>query len=353
MNILISPLNWGLGHATRIVTIIKNLALQNKITIAACGSSAEILKNEFPNLEHVQSPLLEIKYSDKKINSQLKYGLLIPKLVKFYIQNRRFIRQFTKTNKVDLIISDNSFGFFSKKIRSIFITHQINIQFRSKLAQKIAFLLNKINIEKFDECLIPDSIYGFKFSGKLSDSSKIKITCRNIGILSRFDRSKKMQEVEKVEIIAILSGPEPYRSIFEKKIVEILSKTNLKSLIVQGLPKNKFSKIIGNLKIVNNLSTNEMQDFLTQTPIIITRSGYSTIMDLAYLRKTALIIPTPSQTEQEFLAKYLHQHKLFYTCNQGDFSLESINKFKEIKNIMQKNIENLKFDVFNELNISE
>ncbi|MBN2892583.1 MAG: hypothetical protein JXL97_12015 [Bacteroidales bacterium] len=346
MNILISPLNWGIGHATRIVPIIKYLKKTHNVTIAADGNSYFFLKKEFPELIIKKAPSLEIHYSPTRFLMPFKILITIPKLLIFYFKNRKWIESYIKKHKTDVIISDNRFGFFSKKVKSIFITHQIRIAMPKNLRifSNLAFGVNKLNIEKFNECWIPDK--NSQLSGKLSDTKKLKIITHEIGILSRFTNNINKEKRAKYDILIIISGPEPQRTIFEKKITESLKKSSYKTLILSGKPQKSDITTQNNITIKSHVSTDAFLEYLTSSKIIIARAGYSTIMDLIALKKTAIIIPTPGQTEQEYLADYLHNKELFIRAKQDNFDVyKSINDLINKKTTLTNNIKNVKTNI--------
>jgi len=69
------------------------------------------------------------------------------------------------------------------------------------------------------------------------------------------------------------------------------------------------------------LSKNDREDFLNRSKLVVSRSGYSTILDLAVIGTKALMTPTPGQVEQEYLARYHNQKGTFYSVNQNDIDL--------------------------------
>ena len=345
MNILVSPLNWGIGHATRLCPIIQILSQKHNVILSADGNSYSFLEKEFPELLILKAPSLEIKYSSFRFLMPVKIFLTIPKLMFFYYQNRKWIKKYIKNNKIDVIISDNRFGFFSKKIHSIFITHQLKIAVPNnlKVLEKIVFLINKFNIQKFDECWIPDNYK--QISGKLSGDNKLKIPQKRIGVLSRFNKLETKRKVEKFDILVLISGPEPQRSKLEKIIKTSLKKNQYKVLILSGIPTVNNEEKYENITIKNHLSTNDFQTILQQTEIVIARAGYSTIMDLITLNKTAILIPTPGQTEQEYLANYLHNRKVFINVKQNNFHLETaVNQLIANKNELDRNVKKINID---------
>jgi len=321
--ILISPLNWGLGHATRIVPIINKLKYNNKIIIASDLIPYQFLKTEFPNIKIIKFPSYTVKYSKKKFFMPIKMLFLSPKIFLGIIKEHFLLKKIIKKHNIDIVISDNRFGLWNKNIYTIFITHQIMIKMtkRLELMEYTVFLLNKFFISKYNELWIPDFEGDNNLSGELSHKYSAHKKTKYIGILSRFEKFHQNiveSSKKKYDIVAIISGPEPQKTMFFEIINEKFKNTNKKTLIIQGKPGNLFVKRNKNVEIINHLETNEMFYVLKNSELIISRAGYSTIMDLQVLNKKAILVPTPGQTEQEYLANYLINNKLFYFVKQNE-----------------------------------
>ena len=322
-NIIVAPLNWGLGHATRCVPIINSL-IKNNFTpiIASDGHSLVFLQKEFPDLETLELPSYNIFYGK---NLKLSLLLQVPKIWNTVKKEQKLIANFiAKNNNVIGLISDNRFGVRSNKVTSIYITHQLNVLFGFA-----TFLTSKIHqniINTFDECWIPDSLNS-EFSGKLSEGKKIKISHKYIGVLSRF---KKEYISKNINVLVINSGVEPNRTSFERKLKKELLKSDKKIVLIQGKIETQ-QKIYEkkNIKIYNFMLSKELQSAINSSEIIICRSGYSSIMDLAVLQKKVFFIPTKNQTEQEYLASYLSEKNIAPFCIEDSFNFE---KLLEIKN---------------------
>jgi len=351
MNILICPLNWGLGHAARCVPVIKELQrLGHHIIIGADKNPLAFLQQEFPALPTVIIHGYEVNYGEKG-----NFFQLFCESVRFYQsikKEHQLIEKIIAENNIDIIISDNRYGLWSKKVKSIIITHQLFI----KTPVGSSFVHHKIEklINNFDECWIPDFENKPNLSGDLSHQKTIKLSHRFIGPLSRFTSchtepvevlsKEKLSNliIEEYDIIAIISGPEPQRTIFEKLILEQLQNSKLKAVVVRGLPKKgqgtgdkgKGKKGQGTwdkgqgtidkheIHIFNHLKTEELQAIILKSKLVVARSGYSTIMDLVALGKKAILIPTPGQTEQEYLANYHFEQGNFYTQKQSELNLQ-------------------------------
>ena len=318
IRVLVAPLNWGLGHATRCIPIIKKL-LQNgfEVILASDGRSLKLLQEEFPKLQIIELPAYGIRYS--KDNMIINIALQIPKILVAVWKENNFIKEVIENDKIDIILSDNRYGCKSKKAKNIFISHQINIIIPLK---PLEWLVNKINhflINQFDECWIPDFPAENSLAGRLSKSDKL-IKPKYLGTLSRM---KELNVENKYDIIAVISGPEPQRTSFEKIIIKEFKATDQKCLVVQGRTELKEEiQINQNIKIVSFLNSKELSEAIQSSKLVICRAGYSSIMDLVKLKKKAILVPTPGQTEQEYLASRLRDKKLFSIQQQTSFSLE-------------------------------
>ena len=328
--IIIAPLNWGLGHASRCVPIIHFLIEQNYTPIIASdGNALHFLKKEFPSVAFLELPSYNISYA-----KNLKLGLLVqlPNILNAVKKEQKCIEKFIIQNKdVVGIISDNRFGVRSNKIPSVYITHQLNVLsgiftfFSSKIHQKI--------IKKFDECWIPDS-KEHSLSGKLSKTTNEKLNLKFIGALSRF---KKEELPIKNNILIVLSGVESQREKLEKTLMSTFENTNQKVVLVQGKIEKKQKKdVVKNTTIYNYLLSKDLEREINQSDLIICRSGYSSIMDLSVLEKKAFFIPTKNQSEQEYLAYYLEAKGYALFCNEENFNIDRLEEVKNYKNLYCK-----------------
>ena len=356
--VLVSPLDWGIGHASRVVPVINKLIENNfKIILGISGRSGEFLKSAFPDLSYISLPFTNIRYG--KAKSFFFLLLQIPFFIISVLKEHNILKRKIKQYKIELIISDNRYGLWNKKIFSVLITHQLFIKlpgYITFLQPFIWFVTNKM-INKFDECWIPDlPDFNKSLSGKLSHGFKMPDNFHFIGLLSRFCsyNSMKINRSNHDYLLVILSGPEYQRTIIEEKIIDQIKSFRLKAIILRGLPSMQPEKeSIDGIQFYNHVSDKEFANLVMQSKGIICRSGYSTIMDLICLGKSAILIPTPGQTEQEYLANYLSSKGLFLNYSQNKFNLKlafesnfipddsQINKYKITKNLLDPAIENL------------
>lgn len=306
MKILICPLNWGLGHATRCVPIIRGLMAEgHELILAADGFPLQFLKQEFPTLRFISFPSYSIRYS--KSNSQVAAMIRsFPFLVGGIIREHRWLQKLLKTEPFDRVISDNRFGLWNKNTHSIYITHQLMVKMPKKLMflETLVHQIHKAFIKRYDECWIPDTEENGGLSGDLAHKYKLPKNAKFIGTLSRFQTIENIIPDTNYELVAVISGIEPQRSLFEKELIEKYRNVRQHTLIVSGQPMEKKKEIhIGNVTLVSHLSSTELASVFLGAKHIISRSGYSTIMDLDVLNclHKAEFIPTPGQTEQEYL----------------------------------------------------
>ena len=325
LRILIAPLDWGLGHATRCIPIIKELLNQNcEVYLAGDGAQKTLLETEFPSLPLLLLKGYHIYYSRKKWAMPLHIFFQVPKILSAIRQEKKWLRFAVNEYKFDVIISDNRYGLHSPKAHSIFITHQLLIKSPVKWIEKIFQKRNYNYINQFDECWVPDNKNENNLSGELSHPSFMPaIPVKYIGWLSRM--KVKAIEPQKNHLLIMLSGPEPQRSILENKIIDQIVTLAINATIVRGIPEH--SSIIpstNSIKFYNHLSTEELNTEMAKADLIIARSGYTTVMEIVSMKKKSILIPTPGQTEQEYLANYLFQKRIAYCCAQKYFSLKKI-----------------------------
>lgn len=319
--ILICPLDWGLGHATRCIPLIDYLIQQGCTVIVAGNETTNaLIKAEFPTLCFVYLKGYQVKYAASAWGLPFVIARQIPRLLKTIRYEHHWLQQAIDTYAIDIVIADNRYGLYSTKVPCVFITHQLQIAVpQSSFIQKWVNAMNHRMIKKFTAIWVPD-VESHAMSGKLSTHNNELSQVSFIGNLSRFNLAKSVPL--KYKIMVLLSGPEPQRSKLEALVLSQLQHTQEPILVVRGKPDAQPIKPSNNqIHMVNHLAKNDLQMALLQSAIIVCRSGYSTIMDLIKLHKHAFLIPTPGQTEQEYLATYLAEKKWFLSVSQAAFDI--------------------------------
>ncbi len=326
--ILISPLNWGLGHATRLIPVIDTLTKQGHYCLLAGESpSIDVLREAFPQLPFVELHGFNVKLS--KSNQQwFKIFKQVPTFFKAINKEFDLTQLLIEKYQIDLILSDNRYGVRSNNVASIIVTHQTQPHlgkifnfFRPLSNQVIKYLL-----KKFDACWIPDFNIPKNLSGDLSVPIKT-LTTSHLGILSRL----AINETDAInnlntDILVILSGPEPHRSQLEQLLLDKLINCHFKTTILRAKPNSKTEKR-NNILLLPHCDTASFRNLICSSKYIICRSGYSTLMDLHYCNKKALLIPTPGQFEQEYLANRMATQFGFKTIPQEklvDFEINQL-----------------------------
>jgi len=324
-NILVAPLNWGLGHATRCIPIIRELETYGFTPIIASdGVALEILKMEFPHLQAVELPSYEIEYA--KDGSDFKWKLIknSPKMIQAIFAEKKLVKKLVVTFNLKGIISDNRLGIYSKKIPCVFITHQLNV-----LSGKTTWISSKLHqhfIKKFTECWIPDIQESPNLTGKLGHLENSSLNVQYLGPLSRFE---KKELPLKYNLMVILSGPEPQRTILEEKLMIEIHNYKGSVVFIKGrIEAEQHVEIIKNVTYYNFMMSLELEKTFNESEIVLSRSGYTTIMDLAKLGKKAFFIPTPGQFEQEYLAKRLKRKGIVPYAKQENFKIINLNEVK-------------------------
>ncbi|MBZ9621185.1 glycosyltransferase [Psychroflexus lacisalsi] len=324
-HVLVSPLNWGLGHASRCVPVIRHFLKQgSKVSIASDGDALQLLKDEFPELDVLELNSSEVVYSSSGFFFYLKLILQGHGLKERAKKDEILIESYAEKNHVDLIISDHRFGAISKTIKSVIISHQL--KFKAGLFSRASSSLNAKFHNRYDEVWIPDAEVPFDLSGVLSHSKQVKVPTRRIGVLSRFS---KIELPVDIDYLAVISGPEPLRTSLEKCLIaafQVLS--SKKTVIVRGVYNTESLNDLPNISFYNHLNSEELNSLVCRTKVVICRSGYSSVMDMACLGKKVFFVPTPHQGEQEYLSERLEHMKIAPFSSQENFKTRDLENLK-------------------------
>jgi hypothetical protein len=358
VKILVAPLDWGLGHATRCIPVIKELLNQQcEVWIAAAGAQRTLLQEEFPLLSFVEIPGYQIKYGKNRAFTILRLLGSVPKILIRIKQEKAWLRTFLAAERPDIVISDNRYGLYAPGLCSIFITHQLRIRTPfGPMADWLVQRMNYFGIRRFTRCWIPDEEDAqVSLAGELSHPARLPvIPIRYIGWLSRFDsispsdgfsddaagdaadsadafgtdsadaadangpqgsassagahEPRGSRSSAPIDLLVLLSGPEPQRTLLEKILLDQSAGLEMRITLVRGLPGGRTSDLPvhpSNLTVFDHLPAKELAQLIRRAGLVLSRAGYSTLMELARLGKRAILVPTPGQTEQEYLGKYL------------------------------------------------
>lgn len=313
MRILVAPLNWGLGHATRCIPLIRRwLESGNEVVIAGDGESLALLRHTFPTLPTYTLAPLHVRYSRTRSQVGAMVAML-PTLLRFCLRDRRALRRLLNTEHFDLVLSDNRFALYPFRAgyagtRFVYMTHQLRILLpqRWRGLSRAVTALYRAFYSRYDEVWVPDYADAtHNLAGDMAHLPDMPDNVSFIGLLSRFEGQATEAIETQYDILALLSGPEPQRTLLEEQLIERYRDSGQRVLIVRGKPTEPMVRLRkGTITRVPHLTDSRLIPLLLATPRLIARSGYTTIMDFHVLgvsNKTEWI-PTPGQPEQEYLA---------------------------------------------------
>ncbi|MEL6122700.1 MAG: glycosyltransferase [Bacteroidota bacterium] len=311
--ILVAPLNWGLGHATRCVPIIQLLSANNDLIIGSDGAALAWLREEFPDMPYIELPSYGIRYGSQQMWINILRSS--PRLIQAIHEESSMIGQVVGAYHIDLVISDHRLGLSTDLCESVVVAHQIHIPHRNNVLASMASVTNRNFLNRFDHVLIPDrEEENHRIAGKLSESKGL-VSSTYIGPLSRCSIVPTDLDVD---VSFVLSGPEPSRQRFEDlchKVIQSLPASYSVALVRGSSLPNKSSQGLSYCHDLMN--SEEINHLLNRSKLVVSRSGYSTIMDLLVLKKKAILIPTPNQPEQEYLAARLGEKGAYSTTTEN------------------------------------
>ena len=328
LNILICPLGWGLGHAGRMIPVALRLReMGHRIYFGAEERHLVFLESELPGATLIKFPGFKPGYS-RLLPAYIVLLLKIPFLIYNTISEHFKVKRIIKDHSIDILISDNRFGLWNKDIKTVYVTHMPVIPFPGvfRFLECIGIKIHSAIIRRYSFCFIPDLPGSVNFTGRLTHSTTLPDNARFIGVLSRFIGSESQGTENNFSFrhnCVIISGPPPQSEILRKKLIQVLMGRQPVTIFLGGKPEGSAEMVRSdNIMYYNHLPTDAMKTMIGQSEDIIARAGYSTIMDLICLKKSALLIPTPRQTEQEYLSRYLSGKGWFSYISQKEISNE-------------------------------
>jgi len=326
-NILVAPLDWGAGHTTRCIPIIGHvLACGNRVFFAGNDWQTAVIKEVFGN-EVATLPLSGYNITYSRLNHVLQMGLLaqLPRLLQAIKDEQRWLKHTVTIHNIQGIISDNRYGLHHPSVPSVIITHQLHILTGAgSVADAVLQKLHYRYLQRYGEVWIPDTEQQPSLAGVLSHPHSLPQKSRYIGWLSRFHEKEVIQDASSSKhLLILLSGPEPLRTHTSRRLwQQALGYTGGKVIFAEGSDTaTPPAPIPPHISYHRRLSDPELIQAATHAHTIVCRSGYSTLMDLVAMQARAILLPTPAQTEQKYLGKYLHQNKLFYTVPEKEFDI--------------------------------
>ena len=322
--ILLSPLDWGLGHTTRCIPLIRELHTLGWQVAVACNSDQKaVLEAECPQITFLFLKGYDVFYGTNRATTYLTLLFQLPKILIRIKKERKWLKKIAQQATIKATISDNRYGFYLPNTPSIFITHQLLVKTGAGMPwdrwlQRLHYRM----IRKFSACWVPDQQGRLNAAGELSHPlAKPPLPLAYIGCLSRLQPCTDASP-HQYHLLVMLSGPEPQRTLFEKLVVDQLTDCKHRIALVRGIPAGgQALSLPAHVTVFDRLSSQTLNELICASRLVLCRSGYSSIMDLLKLRKRMILVPTPGQTEQEYLARWLHQNGLACIAYQQSFSL--------------------------------
>lgn len=314
--ILVAPLDWGLGHASRCVPVIRFLLNNGMIVLlGGSGSSLAYLRRRFPELESVELPSARMQYgrggmvSFRFLASMFCFAFNIPR-------EHRALERIIAEHSIDYVFSDNRLGLYSNSAISFYMTHQLRFD-SGYMNRFVAWLMRRLHshyIIKYRCCFVPDAEGKLSLSGMLSKSD---LKTKYLGPLSRFAGEQECNDGRGDFDLLILSGVEPQRTTLENIFIEKYSAMPGHRLhIIRGVSGTEELDVPEFITYENDPADERIAMLVWSARRVFCRSGYSSLCDLAALGRRAVLVPTPKQPEQEYLAEYFSRTFGFVTCSQ-------------------------------------
>lgn len=315
------------------------LEAKANVIIGGDGRSLELLKQEYPSLPFIELPSYNVQYP-KDGNFVMSTLMRSPIYLNAVRQEYMALQDIIDNCSIDVVISDNRYGLWTDKVPCVFIGHQIVLQpsERLKWATPIAYRMQRLFLDRFDEVWIPDNEKENSIAGDLVHQYPLTKNMKLMGALSRFEQKDNLEhEFGELDIVCVLSGPEPQRSLLEYQLKKQLKDLGRSVLIVQGKTETYEAKQVKNITKVSYLTSETLHAVLQQAKVIISRTGYSTVMDLYALGKKAILIPTPGQTEQILLGEHLAEKDYAIVQQQDNLDIpQAIEQLGNIKGFPQQ-----------------
>jgi uncharacterized protein (TIGR00661 family) len=313
MRILFGVFDWGLGHATRDIPLITAMLERNEVHILSTGHALQILRNHFgERCTYYDVPSVFPPYSKSRF-FKLKFTLSAPRMARTLAKARRKSKRIIDMG-FDRVVSDCRYDVYDRPDNSYLINHQL--RFKAPMgAQRLLEAWLAMRMKRYACVLVPD-FEEPNLTGVLSHGLHYlpKERIRYIGMLSHLRRLDLPQDID---YLISLSGPEPQRTVLEKRVLAQVGQLKGKVVIAGGKPGGKNEDLGENAQHFAFLNAQQQQDAMNRAKCVVTRSGYTTMMELVELEKTqVLLLPTPGQTEQEYLGDYCQRHKYYRHISQ-------------------------------------
>jgi len=318
--ILYAVLNWGYGHTVHSFPLIEHLNKNHDVILAADGKARILLQRRFPENLCIHLKDARINYSQKKALMPVYLAIQAVKMLLGMGREHRITNNLVKNMKIDRIISDNRYGVWNKYIPSFLITHQLRFRMPFRKLEGLSLFFNRLIFKGFSAVWVIDSPdINLNLSGDLSHNNPLSAHPK-VRFMGLWSDLKPIAIKEDIDLLVILSGPEPQRTVFENILIEQFSGLIGNFVLVRGTEKPEI-KTMESLEIIGLADRTTINNLIARSRMVICRSGYTSTMDLVRMGKKAIMVPTPGQSEQEYQAELYHKRGWFYSVSQDALDL--------------------------------
>lgn len=320
--ILFAVHDWGLGHASRSLLLIRALVERgDSITVvSAAGDGMRLLQSElgdacrFVSYRDIPKP-----FSRWPAMFYLRMSLATPWVLARMRSEHRFVEALVAREHYDCVVSDSRFGMWSANIPSYCILHSLRqiIPGRPRWMERLVERGQRDLTKGFTRILIPDIEEQQGLSGELGHDPVIDWGVDRLCYIGPLSGISRTDAPVDIDCFFSISGIEPQRSILEKRVLAALPQLDGRIVVTLGRPAQAGScRQSGNATVHGYLDRKAQGEMLNRARLVMTRSGYTTLMELAELGQRALLVPTPGQSEQEYLARFHHQRGHVWSTTQ-------------------------------------
>jgi UDP-N-acetylglucosamine transferase subunit ALG13 len=334
--ILVSPLSVGLGHATRVLPIVRHLLGRgHEVTVAGTGRALALLRREAPACEFLQRKDYPNPFSRGRYFVP-KFVAMMPALQGAVNAEGRRLRRLLGRRRFDLLLSDSRYGIRSPDVPSLILTHGLRFVEPQGLRRahdaghawlaRLEFLTEIHTarvLPRFDRILVPDFADPERCLSGRCCHGLTRLPMNRVYYAGPITSVRRLDVPLDVDVFLSLSGPEPQRTELERIILAQVERLPGSRVVVAlGKPEVKeVRRLNSRITVYGYLDRGEQQAMLNRAHLVVCRSGYTTIMELAELGKKALFIPQPGQMEQEYLAEYHRRRGYFHAASQYGLDL--------------------------------
>lgn len=324
LNILFGVQDWGLGHATRDLILLRALvSAGHRVTIISNGRALQMLRQELNGrCDYIRFKDLPKPLSRRALWFHIKMSLALPLVFHTYRRERQLVQRLCRSRNIDCIVSDTRYGLCSDEIPSFHLVHSMRqiVPGRPRILERLVEIGQRHLLRKGRKILVPDQLQ----NGLAGDLCH-RLDCdwggrlAYIGILSSLTCAPAETDID---VFVSVSGAEPQRSIFERLVLDQIGKVKGRVVVTLGRPEA--AAVVsqnGRLRVYGYLNREKQQEMMNRARLVVTRSGYTTLMELAELGKKALLVPTVGQSEQEYLAEYHERLGHWHGVRQSDMVL--------------------------------